>query len=682
MQTRARSKADKHRIALRRMVMDALRTMPGPPDETARLEFLDHVAGALLDRLPRQVRDSVTGLRRSAGTATGRIFGRLLSPDSNPGGERSPQRPSFALSSIDLEPADLGDVLQHLMHHCPDNRRGKGSFYTPPAIAAGLVRLACRRRFTIPCPIPETPAVSLRVLDPACGAGVFLLAFTEWMAENRMGGAPLSLPVWTHIYRDNLYGRDIDPEALKTCRKALLIDFLRRTECHHIDIIEEVARGLLENIVRRNFLAAPETPETAIRKNGNGEPLTGDSLAAGMDLILGNPPFLSSFSRFSSQLPESEKTQLRQRFSTLRGRVGTVAPFLEQGVACLNDTGVLVYLVPRSIFMMMSYAGLREWLLGSGLRHIGYIDRNAFPAVTMATGFVVVQKPGSPSAPKPAGIAVSWMDVSGNPASGRTLEMKEILTGENCRFLGHLAEDEWALIQHLYKHGCRLETYALVEDGINPGPFRERLIVRGARPSPEFLPLLEGKDIQPFMPPVCSDLWFRWSPDEVQKWQKDHPNSRAVLGDLERFHAPKIVVRQTAAELCASLDTAGCLCTNSVHTIRLKPSPGPAFSLGIILAVLNSSLARFFCQMNWREKGDAFPQIKIGALRAFPLPIPVPENREILNELEDLVGKCLCGRLPVPPPETIRRRIDDLVLALYHIPPHLVRVIHANQPLS
>jgi N-6 DNA Methylase len=102
-------------------------------------------------------------------------------------------------------------------------RKAAGLFYTPPEIAARVVRLALEHG-------PSLPA-SPRVLDACAGAGVFLLA-----AARALPGA-------------RLYGTDLDPQALKVAGEALgLLD--AKAVLEPLDVLRsDPASGLADLLV-------------------------------------------------------------------------------------------------------------------------------------------------------------------------------------------------------------------------------------------------------------------------------------------------------------------------------------------------------------------------------------------------------------------------------------------------
>src|SRR5688500_16743776 len=104
-------------------------------------------------------------------------------------------------------------------------KKARGVFYTPAVVVDYLVRHTLGKLVE-----GQTPAeVSrLRILDPACGDGAFLLGayrfLVDWHSAQRSRGRANGLDTAARqaILRDNLYGVDIDPLAVEQAKANLL----------------------------------------------------------------------------------------------------------------------------------------------------------------------------------------------------------------------------------------------------------------------------------------------------------------------------------------------------------------------------------------------------------------------------------------------------------------------------
>jgi len=186
----------------------------------------------------------------------------------------------------------LSEAYEYYMReHNPDQQRREGSYYTPRAIADLMVRgafLALRR---------EEVAHQAKVLDPAAGAGIFLVsAFRQLVAER-----------WrydekrpdTQTLRDILYGQivgfDINEAALRFAALGLYL----------MAIELEPKPEPIENLGFKKNLRG-----LVLHDLSNGAPQGLGSLGEKVsrehvghyDLVIGNPPWASS-----TKLPDWSK---------------------------------------------------------------------------------------------------------------------------------------------------------------------------------------------------------------------------------------------------------------------------------------------------------------------------------------------------------------------------------------
>ena len=117
-------------------------------------------------------------------------------------------------------------------------RKLTGSYYTPSALVNELIRSALDpvllQAIKDRSRDPEEALLSLRVIDPACGSGHFLLAATRRMASELArirsdGSSPdelLRRRALREIVQNCIYGVDRNPLAIELCKTALWIEAL------------------------------------------------------------------------------------------------------------------------------------------------------------------------------------------------------------------------------------------------------------------------------------------------------------------------------------------------------------------------------------------------------------------------------------------------------------------------
>lgn len=196
-------------------------------------------------------------------------------------------------------PELLGQVYEALRPRRA--RKASGAFYTPEAVARGVVDAVLGS-------LPGDPQ-TLQVCDPAVGGGAFLLAACRHLAAR---GADLRV-----VGRRGVYGLDVDPLAVEVTEAALTI--LAGTD------------------------GAPGRGHVRV-----GDALTGTPLPGDMDAVVGNPPFLSQLATATARTGH-ERRALQARFGrAARGYADSAYLFLLAGLDVVRDGGRVGLILPDS----------------------------------------------------------------------------------------------------------------------------------------------------------------------------------------------------------------------------------------------------------------------------------------------------------------------------------------------
>jgi adenine-specific DNA-methyltransferase len=224
----------------------------------------------------------------------------------------------------------LGQVHQYLLGHrlvrrgnrlCAASnaaaRKQAGVFYTPQCVTRYIVENSIGRRLDEPT-AAEPSQAELRILDPACGCGAFLLeAFRRLSAARQQSPAKAGLPTaWLH-------GIDLDPEAVVICRRSLWLQCVRTAS---LETAASASEHLARNIRCGDVLAdAPLSPADGL-----------------FDVVLGNPPYRRELNT-KHLLEQVVQTDLGRRYRS--PRMDYWYYFLHRGLELLRPGGRLAFIV-------------------------------------------------------------------------------------------------------------------------------------------------------------------------------------------------------------------------------------------------------------------------------------------------------------------------------------------------
>lgn len=264
-------------------------------------------------------------------------------------------------------------------------RKQQGIYYTPLFVVRYIVRNtvlkaleAARERGGL------AAARRVRVLDPACGSGSFLIAAFDaldgWLREHdpELQDAAARKQ---HILRENLYGVDLDPQAVAVTRLNLWLRAVERRA--KLPEIPNVRHGdsLVDEAVdwTTAFDWQEEFPEVM---DGGG-----------FDVVLGNPPYV----RYQD-IPKDLKAYVKSRYTTYAGKADLYVYFYERAHELLRSDGYFGFVSSKQ-YMRSKYGEALRNFITANARIQEIVDFGELPVFQEASTFpaiVMTQKAATP----------------------------------------------------------------------------------------------------------------------------------------------------------------------------------------------------------------------------------------------------------------------------------------------
>ena len=587
----------------------------------------------------------------------------------------------------------------------PGQRKSGGVYYTPGYIVDHIVRRTLGRAL-----VGKTPGqiARLRVVDPACGSGSFLLRALQylftWHVEQYLQFSPLgrrerlyqtaggdwrlTIDERKRIVKAHIYGVDIDPQAVEITKLSLLLKVLEGISDLPLaglvpllpdlvlpDLDDNIKCG--NSLIESDFHDRPDAAAMPREVTGDVSPVNtfdwraGFPGISGFDVVIGNPPWGQK--GITEALPV--RAYLRERYPSAAGIFDLFRPFVERGIELVRPGGHIGMVLP-DIVLLKNYQKTRQLMLDS--LAITSIDWWAMPFanVVIDATTIVGEKRVCPDGHR----VLVHVRAPDAPLRHEILQA-DFRANPRCVFNLHMTPRRRALVARLASWPA-LGEYFEVHEGVHSGNMRNVLFV-GDRVDDTCQPLYFGRDeIVPY------GLFWRGRYIRLsaasRKGQKKADGSGAAcyanLGQPAWFTRDKLLLRRTGDRVLAARDGAGYYASNNFFVALVARDS--ALDLDGLCALLNSRFLTWYFRTVEPRQGRVFAELKIKHVNAFPLPRQVGQTRtpvayRQLNELgqrrRQLAGEMAQANNDIDR-ESHQRRcaamdgdIDALVCRLYEL---------------
>ncbi|HEX8484398.1 Eco57I restriction-modification methylase domain-containing protein [Sphingomonas sp.] len=443
---------------------------------------------------------------------------------------------------------------------------------------------------------------TLRIVDPACGSGAFLIAaFDVLLAEQRrvrnrlgeLGGGMFDYAdpnSDAEIITRNLYGVDVNAESVEITKLALWLKTAKRGRpLETLELNIRSGNSLIEDsdVHQRAFVWKDAFPQ--VFEEG------------GFDIVLGNPPYVAM------GLIKDIKPYLARRYAVAADRADLYAYFFELGVRILRPGGRLGYISSSTFFRTGSGVNLRRYLADAAAIEtvVDFGDLQVFEGVTTYPAIVTLRRDGGEAGEGETGEGtqddVRFLNVRALPAD-LSLAFREAaepmprarLTAGSWRFEG----DRLDAIRAKMAAGrpTLAQVYGAPLYGIKTGlneafvlsrEERDALVARDARSADLLKPFLIGENLKRWHV-ESDDLWLIYTPKnrvDIQAYPavRDHllPHrarlearatkqewwelQQAQAAYAARFAASKIVYCDISNQPTFSIDRSGAMLANTAY---------------------------------------------------------------------------------------------------------------------
>ena len=537
----------------------------------------------------------------------------------------------------------------------PEVRKAGGVYYTPQYIVEYIVENTVGKM----CADKTPKDVSkLKIVDPACGSGSFLLGAYQYLltwhmkyyVNNKQTGkqkdavltpdGSLTTAEKKRILLNNIYGVDIDRNAVEVTKLSLLLKCMEGETSASINtqmtfFHERVLPSLENNIKSGNSLIDVDFYDTQFDfgeekkiKPFNWQQGFPDVFKqGGFDVVIGNPPYRTL--QLGKQQESQEENILnyyqKNYDAAFEYKINLFALFMERSVSLIKANGYFSFIVPNTLYNTVSFKPIRKFMLERGSFHIIMDLRyKVFEDAELGgSGVFVFAKDKKRTNTKNFTILTKEQFLELNFTE---ISSDEFLKSDDYNLVINAANNKVFKKITKLKNVTELGSIIKIYQGIITGDNKKFLSDNPI--NSKWKPILKGRDINKYSTKF-NNTFVYYSPKDL--WSNT---------DEKMFKVPiKIISRQTSDRLIATLDTEQYFSLDSTHVIHLLADK---INIKYLLGVFNSILLNFIYQGRVQEGGRVFAQVKTVNLK--PLPIKIPETKTELtlhNSIVELVDTML-----------------------------------------
>ncbi len=468
---------------------------------------------------------------------------------------------------------------------------------------------------------------NIKVLDPACGSGAFLVyVFSYLLAENQrvdaiLGGGLYSYDEYIrNILSDNIFGVDLNEESVEITKLSLWLATAEKgKKLTALDATIRNGNSLVDDvkIVGDSAFAWDEQfPE--VMKNG------------GFDVIVGNPPYVRSRDNVLDEIDE----YVRSHYETVQEKVNLYLLFMERSLQLVKDGGWFGFVVPNSWLGMESARKTRELLLNdTSLHSFVNLVGESFPKVNVETVIFTLQKKN------PEGATVKFQTVAEQRIEvtdyevvpqARWLKTQKLIIDLKSKQAEHKLMDRLDGIKQKFKDRYEPRVGLQAYETGKGTPVQSKEDVKNHiydydhKFDDDTYRYLAGGDVGRYKL-LWSGLWMRWG-----IWLSQPK-------ELRYFTGPRVLIREISGVYPHVLNAVYTdePYLNNKSILNLLPVD-ESYSLKFAVALLNSKVMGFYHQRR-ASKGNRtlFPKIVNDDLKNYPLPGASSEVQATIGALVD-----------------------------------------------
>lgn len=597
----------------------------------------------------------------------------------------------------------------------PEVRKAGGVYYTPEYIVRYIVENTVGKLTAGKSP---EEIADLRFADIACGSGSFLLGVydtllrrvtayynesTRKRASGRRAGCVegqdaklhLSLKQKREILVRNVYGVDLDPQAVEVAQLSLYLKLLEEETVgsvrhYQLEFHEQLLPDLKSNIVCGNSLIGWDILDGKLfdtHEEKKFNPMDFRDVFpdvirnGGFDAIVGNPPYIQlSMEEFRNP---TVNAYLKRTYGFSGGRLNTFAFFIDRARTFAREGGSVGYIVPNTFITQEYYEFLRRTVLQqTDVITVASVAEAAFREAVVENVIVIFSKHSRPP-DQVARNTIRFEDLapSGVPLFRASASQATIAQNYRASFIAPENPLSARLAQRLKAAKVRFGDCLHINQAIALKHDRAACL-SDTKKNRDYHEVLDGRHIERYYT-GRSPNYFKFDLSKI------HSCKREDIFLLDE----KIFFRRVGKGLVGTLDSQRKYALNTL--VVVSPTSDCQLNLRFVLGLFNSSFLSFLYLQFLKSSKKVFSEIQARQVEQLPLPFRSPANQREANQHDRLVtfvDEMIAAKKNLVGARTDRdrqhferkcvaldRQIDQLVYELYGLTPEEIALVEDRQ---
>jgi adenine-specific DNA-methyltransferase len=523
-----------------------------------------------------------------------------------------------------------------------ESRKKIGAFYTPESLVNSVLQ-----KTLAGIDILENPF--LKLLDPSCGCGYFLLSaykflfvlfeqnlkmlqnkfkhewyFIESSKENKKING---FEYWRienlsyHILKNCIYGSDIDERAVEITKE-------------NLNRVSKSNVNLDSNIICCNSLIRWDKDYTVV---GKTKEIKNKILfwSRKYDYIVGNPPWVSLSRKFKNNIDETLANYYMKNYNGNKYLPNLYEYFIKRSLEVLNKNGKLGFVIPDRFAKNIQYKDFRKYIVEK-YNIVNLVFDVEFPGINTDTMIFVLQNKFDKH---------NKVIVEDKNTVKYITEQSNYIKNFNTQF-----------------YSCQDIKYNSIKDIIESNSYKlgdisttftgfigKSSIITKNRKTNSQIKIIKGENIDKYK--VLGNFYYEFIDENIKGGTKNLDKLR---------YKGKIVIRKTGREIVSAIDYDGNVIEQSLYGIIVNSE---AIYPEYILGILNSKLMKWYYRNFMVTNYRSMPQIKKYSLDRIPIRICDTHKEEYIRNIVLNIINCTDENEI----KILQGKLDNIIFSIYGI---------------